>query len=69
MSKGLNWIRLDGTNEIECELPFFIELTDQLAIGHLIYFRLVNFRKKFRHISLYYYENKSYYFWSWGFRT
>lgn len=57
MSKRFNWIRLDGTNEIECELPFLIELTDPLAIGHFFffYFRLGNFRKKFRHISLYYY--------------
>jgi hypothetical protein len=30
--KLLNCIRLDGTNEIERELPFLIELTDPRAI-------------------------------------
>ena len=30
--KQLNYSQLDGTNEIERELPFLIELTDQFAI-------------------------------------
>ena len=42
--KLLNCIRLDGTNEIERELPFLIELTDPRAIED--FFGCDQFRKK-----------------------
>lgn len=47
ISKQLNCIRLDGTNEIERELPFLIELTDQLAIEDFLLDSInLNFEKK-----------------------
>ena len=43
--KQLNYSQLDGTNEIERELPFLIELTDQLAIEDFL-LDSINYEKK-----------------------
>lgn len=56
LKKKWNWIRLDGTNKIEYQLPFVIELINQFSIGHIL--NSIIFVKNFAIFDfIFYYDN------------